>query len=81
MLKPFPIPPGADTKSKNAILAMQAKLGNMFISDEEIKKIIDGIMRAQAPRDQKKAEEKMKKAAQKQRDFEAMQAVRRGRHA
>jgi len=62
MLKSFPIPVGADAKSTKLIKAAQDKLGNLYISEAEIKRVIDGIMRQQEPRDRERAEKKAERA-------------------
>lgn len=69
MLKHFPIPENADTKSVKAIEHFKMKLEHTTITKPEIDFIIRGVMKAQEPRDRERA----KKAAEKEREREEKQ--------
>ncbi len=64
-MKAFPIPIGADSKSEKAINAFQKKLGHLVISKQEIDFIIQGVMKAQEPRDKERAEKEKEKRQEK----------------
>lgn len=73
----WPIPAGADSTSTKHIEQMKRKLGHMVISPEEIQFIIDGIMKAQMPRDQERIQKKAEKDAEKARRKAALAAMQR----
>jgi hypothetical protein len=73
------IPAGADKVSEKHIEQMKAKLGHMVITDAEIKFIIDGIMKAQVPRDLERIKKMRDKEEERARKKAALASMRKSR--
>lgn len=57
----FPIPPGADEKTKKALAHFEEKFRCLTISESEVQFVINQIMKAQAPRDVERSRKEQQK--------------------
>jgi hypothetical protein len=75
----FPIPPGADATSKKAFEHFEKKFHGLTLPEAEIQFIINGIMKAQVPRDEERARKEQEKRKAQADRMRKMAEVRRRR--